>query len=222
MNYFTSFSQEETKENGFYVNYGNTKVDSLDCFNFDNLIYTVEVTEEMFKYDNFVFKVELYNSKLNKYDIFFYSKTADGRIFQNKVSDKKYISFLIVGKSLEGKSRENLAFTSEEKFTEDMVLKVLIIGGVITGYEEKWNSYTDSYITEPIYTYTDISISNNKIDIKNRKKTTDPTLRQTPLGAIIYLFTSKEKKDRTINTNTNCYSYEGSEEFVTYIYKDFK
>ena len=60
MNYFTSFSQEENKENGFYVNYGNTKVDSLDCFNFDNLVYTFEITEEMFKYDNLIFKVEIY------------------------------------------------------------------------------------------------------------------------------------------------------------------
>ncbi|MGM0477830.1 MAG: hypothetical protein ACQERC_01310 [Bacteroidota bacterium] len=222
MNYFTSFSQEENKENGFYVNYGNTKVDSLNCFNFDNLVYTVEITEEMFKYDNLIFKVEIYNSKLNKYDIFLNSATAEGRIFQNKVQDKKYISFLIVGNSLESKMRENLAFTTEEKFTEDMVLRVQINGGVITGYEEKWNSYTDSYVTEPTYTYTNLSLSNNKIDIKNRKKTTDPTMRQTPLGSIIYLFISKEKKDRTISTADNCYSYEGSEEFATYLYKDFK
>lgn len=211
-------SQNQEKENGFYVNYGSTKIEKLDCFNFDNIVYTHEVTEEMLKYDKIVYGVRIYNTKTKEYDVLNYTKSLDGKIYRNKVSDKKYISFAFISdKNLESKNRKNTAFTADEELLDNMVIRVFMNGGVITGYEEKWNRYTESFIKEPIYTYTGISPHNNELKVVNRQKRTNPELRTTIIGSIIYLFISKKKKDRTIDTTGNCFNYDGDETYDTFL-----
>lgn len=148
---------QDTIKNGFYMNGGCTKVDSITCYGYDNLYYIHEVTKEMLAYDKITYEYAVVNFEEKEHDLSEY-RNVDGRIFNAKLSDKTLVKIPL---------NFNLEYTTNKETLNNAYFVFAIEGSMISGYEEKWNDRTSSVEKKPVYKKT--MILYDKIPLTNRK-----------------------------------------------------
>ena len=224
LSYCANAQVEAAKEDGFYVNYGRTQIRELDCYDYDNLIYTHQVSNDMFAYDRISYAYVICDEPSREIYDYHYELYADGKVFSKSVEGKNVISVIIQDTDVK---KWWTAYTNNKNALDNPYLHVKIYGSIITGYEEYWNESRRSYVKTPIYKH--VELKDDKIKLNNRTfvKTKFDGMQVVDAIPVVGFFTKMFVKKKgteipEIEKTGNCFPFnEDIKDYDTYIFKAF-
>lgn len=186
----------EPIENGFYMNEGCTKVDSITCYGFEGFSFVHTVTNDMLAYDQITYAFAVGSEEKSTFELN-YMEIVEGRIFNAVVGKQQVIRIPLYG------YHDNHEYTKYKNTLTGAHYIVRITGSIITGYKEKWDEATQSIKKTPIYKNTEIL--QERIPLTNRKHLKRSFLSYIP---VIGFFVPVKKAPNAVKSN-DCYPCEG-------------
>lgn len=195
----TEQSKQPTKkiEQGFYMNKGRTKVDSITCYGYHGFTFIHQVSREMLAYDKI--KYDFAYGSESHYIESAAAYSIEGKIYRSLVGGEAFVSIhLLIPEN-------KMKYTKYKESLKESYYIIRMVGYVITGYEEKWDSGRQSYIKKPIYKTT--QIFKEQIPLKNRELVKGRIADKIPIiGGLISLM---RKSPPVPEQSEDCYPFKG-------------
>ena len=174
---FLGFSPSSSDGNeGFYLNRGKDKIESLDCYSFDDLMVKFPILPEMMGYDKVYLEICKNSGNVKCIDQCFI--TYSGSVFTAKYQNKSIgeLTFFRKGEQRNcldsdpngSLNRYSLKNTVRKKSLTDATLQLRIKGYTITGYSEEISG--NRIIQKPIYSRPTLIYEGEELPLTNRVK----------------------------------------------------